>query len=72
MNTTTNRVRDGSPPPLQLHRGMPVDFADEEVETIDQFAADTLDVTRAFFFLIAAMFAASCIGIGFLVGRYFS
>lgn len=70
--STTNRVRAGSPPPLQLHRAMPVDFADDESETIDQFAADSLDVTRAFYLLIAAMFAASCIGIGFLVGRYFS
>lgn len=74
MNTATNRARAGSMPPLQLHRAMPIDFANSEaeVETIDEASRDVLDITWVAYLLIAALLAASCAGIGFIAGRYFS
>lgn len=72
--STTNRVRAGSHPPLQLHRAMPLDFAGDEPdeETIDKFAADALDVSWAVYLAAAIALASACIGVGFIAGRFFS
>lgn len=73
--TTTNRYRAGGPPPLQLHRGAPLDLPaddDQAVETVEQFANDAASIAWVGWLLLAALFTFVCMGIGYMAGRYFS
>lgn len=73
MNTAPNKVRAGSLPPLQLHRVMPAQFANEDpqVETVEQYEREALDVTEAVYLAAAVAIASACVGVGYVAGRFF-